>query len=392
VIQTFKALAGLLPDPVLLLSREGMVLAMNGAASEHLGAPASALEGRPLRELVGEGAELDGYLARCLRSTAPLAGVVVMRVRGERIRCEGARVPGSDGRVLLRLARSDRVNRFALLSEKIDELNHEILQRREAEAQRESLIEELARAVRLSELFVAVLGHDLRNPLSAVLAGAGLALRRAEDPQIRAQLERVLRSAKRMGRMVDQLLDVTRVRLGRGLSLERGPMDLCELVHQVAVETEPAHTEQRIDVHVDGPCSGEWDRDRLAQVLSNLLANACQHSDPGSAVTVTISGTATDATVAVHNGGAPIPPELLPSVFDAFSGSETSQGLGLGLYIAREIARAHGGRVDVASSQEAGTIFTLTLPRAAVNVREDRNTAVPELVEPPRVTGAPAGS
>ena len=215
--------------------------------------------------------------------------------------------------------------------------------------------------MRLSELFVAVLGHDLRNPLSAVLAGAGLALRRVEDEQVRAQLERVVRSAKRMGRMVDQLLDVTRVRLGRGLSLERTPMDLCELVNQVAAETEPAHSEHRIDVNVDGPCLGEWDRDRLAQVLSNLLANACQHSEPDSPVTVTIAGTETVATVEVHNGGEPIPPEVLPSVFDAFIGTESSQGLGLGLYIAREIARAHGGSVDVVSSREGGTVFTLTL-------------------------------
>jgi signal transduction histidine kinase len=361
---TFKAISDLLPEPLLLVSRDGMVVSANAAAAEHFRTAASVLAGRPIAEFLAAGSDLQSYLSRCIRSTAPHAGAL-LDARGQRVDCEGARLPGPESLVVLRISRGDRRTRFTLLSEKIDELNREILQRREAESQRERLIEELARAVRLSELFVAVLGHDLRNPLSAVVAGSALALRRVDDPQTRAQLERVLRSGRRMSRMVDQLLDVTRVRLGRGLALARAPMDLCELVHQSVAEMEPVGPADRFEVRVEGECLGEWDRDRLAQVLSNLLANAAQHSLPGSPITVTVGGSESEATVAVHNTGTPIAPDMLPHLFDAFAGGSASTGLGLGLYIAREIVVAHGGRIDVESSAERGTVFTITLPRAA---------------------------
>lgn len=378
---TFKAIADLLTEPVLLVSREGVILTVNAAAAEHFGATAAALSGRPLAELVADGAELTTYLGLCIRSTAPHAGALV-DARGKRVECQGARLPGAEGLVLLRMSRADRQTRFALLSEKIDELNREIIQRRDAEAQRERLIEELARAVRLSELFVAVLGHDLRNPLSAVLAGSALALRRTEDEQTRVQLERVLRSARRMSRMVDQLLDVTRLRLGRGLALSRVPMDLCELVRQSVTETEPTHGGHRFEVQVEAACLGEWDKDRLAQVMSNLLTNAAQHSPPGATVTIVVAGSDSEATVTVHNHGEPIPAEVLPKVFDAFSGASQSSGLGLGLYIAREIVVAHGGRIAVDSSAERGTTFTLALPRVVADRRDEPSLSLVEgLVE-----------
>jgi signal transduction histidine kinase len=135
-------------------------------------------------------------------------------------------------------------------------------------------------------------------------------------------------------------------------------------------------------VRVEAGCLGEWDRDRLAQVLSNLLANAVQHSERGTPVTVTVSGTDAEATVSVHNLGEPIPTEVLPTVFDAFSSGSDSTGLGLGLYIAREIVLAHGGRIEVNSSRERGTVFTVTLPRAVSDRRDDpERTATERLVE-----------
>lgn len=377
---TFQAIAQLLPDPLLLVTRDGAVVGANEAAARHFGVSVAQLQGQPLSDLFLVDGEVQGYLARCVRSTAPHAGVLVDRRRGERLRCDGTRFPElGSGLVVLRL--TERASHFGLLTEKIDALNREILQRREAEAQRERLIEELARAVRLSELFVAVVGHDLRNPLGAVIAGTSLALRRVEDPHIRSQLERVSRSARRMTRMVSQLLDVSRVRLGRGLQLDRVPMDLCDLVRQAAAETEQAFPGHRFEVRVEGACAGEWDRDRLEQVLSNLLANACQHSDAGSTITVRLSDSQASARIAVHNDGAPIPADVLPNVFDAFTGTSSSSGLGLGLYIAREIVRAHGGDIDVESSAPAGTTFTLTLPRAATALADPGLGAVSGLVE-----------
>jgi signal transduction histidine kinase len=366
VRDTFRSIAQLLPEPLLLVSCEGVVLAANHAAIERFDWAGPRIEDRPLSDLVDGPWNVADYLSRCARSTAPQAGVLVDRHRGERMRCEGARYPDlGTPAVVLRFSPPERLGAFALLTQKIEALNREILQRREAEAHRERLIDELARAVRLSELFVAVLGHDLRNPLAAVITGTALALRRVDDPHVRGQLERVARSANRMSRMVAQLLDVTRVRLGRGIPLERAGADLADLIRQAIAETEPAFRQHRFDVAVDGPCAGEWDRDRLAQVLSNLLVNACQHSAPGSTVRVRLSSLEAAASVSVHNDGPAIPTELLPTVFDAFSGSSSSHGLGLGLYIAREIVRAHGGELAVDSSDAGGTTFTLTLPRAA---------------------------
>ena len=209
---------------------------------------------------------------------------------------------------MLRLVAREHEARFPLLSEKIDALNREGRHRREAEAQREQLIAELNRTLLLSETFVAVLGHDLRNPLGAVVAGATLALRRIDDVKARGHLERVLRSARRMARMVDQLLDVSRVRLGRGIPLVRAEIDLTELVRQAAAETEPTHRQHHFDLRLPARCEGEWDRDRLAQVLTNLLSNACEHSEAGSVVTVTLGEGPAHATVSVHNPGRPIPP------------------------------------------------------------------------------------
>ena len=378
---TFQAIAQLIPDPLLLVSVDGGIAGANEAAARHFGTSSGQLEGQPLGELFRVDDEVREYLARCLRSTAPHAGVLIDRRRGERLTCDGTRFPEQgSGLVVLRLS-SERARHFTLLTQKIDALNREVLQRREAEAQRERIVEDLARAVRLSELFVAVVGHDLRNPLGAVLAGTALALRRVEDPRVRGPLERVNRSARRMQRMVAQLLDVSRLRLGRGLQLERAPLDLCDVVRQALAEAEQACPGHRFDLRVDGACAGEWDRDRLEQVLSNLLANACQHSGRGSTIGVRLSRTDSFARVSVHNLGAPIPAEVLSTLFDAFTGSATSTGLGLGLYIAREIVRAHGGEIDVESSATEGTTFTVNIPRGATAVAEPGLTDTTGLVD-----------
>jgi signal transduction histidine kinase len=391
VLAAFRAIAQLLPDPLLLLSRGGSVVAANAAAAERLGVPVAALEGRALADVIGDPG-FPAYLARCLRSSGPLPGAFTSAARGERLRCDGARLPGDDALVVLRLVAREREARFPLLSEKIDALNREGRHRREAEGQREQLIAELNRTLLLSETFIAVLGHDLRNPLGAVVAGATLALRRTDDAKARGHLERVLRSARRMARMVEQLLDVSRVRLGRGIPLVRAEIDLAELVRQAVAETEPSHRQHRFDLRLPERCDGWWDRDRLAQVLTNLLANACEHSEGGSVVTVTVADDPAHATVSVHNPGPPIPPEILSSVFDAFASGSEGRGLGLGLYIAREIARAHGGDIAVESAEEAGTTFTVTLPRRAAGGAARANTPLPQLLDDRPVSGRAGGT
>jgi signal transduction histidine kinase len=237
-----------------------------------------------------------------------------------------------------------------------------------------TVLTKLEDTVRQNELFAAVLAHDLRNPLGAIMTAAQLALRRQEgetggSTRNPKPLSRIIASGERMTAMIDQLLDFARVRSGGGIEIHPRPSDLSELCAQAVGELELARPECKIRRALAGDQSGTWDPDRLLQVLSNLIGNAGQHGDPAGGVSIRIDGNERDhVTVTVENDGA-IPESLLPHLFDAFRSTrhrrDQSRGLGLGLYIVREIVRAHGGAVDVTSSETAGTKFTVRLPRHA---------------------------
>lgn len=231
---------------------------------------------------------------------------------------------------------------------------------------------DLARNLRMNEMFVGILGHDLRNPLSSVMTGAQLLERQLADPAHLKTLRRMLSSATRMRDMIDQLLDLTRARLtdGSGMAAERAPLDVAELVGSAADELRATASDRRLTVAASGDCHSVGDPTRLLQVFSNLLSNAFHHGTPGTPVSVTIDGGA-EIRVVVRNEGA-IPAELLPGIFDPFRGgrgSSGARGLGLGLFITRNIVEAHGGRIAVESSASAGTAFTVTLPRLAGDVQ-----------------------
>jgi signal transduction histidine kinase len=218
---------------------------------------------------------------------------------------------------------------------------------------------------RLRERFNAVLGHDLRNPLSAILMGAST-LQRGVLPAAEAKtVTRIQSSAERMGRMIDQLLDLTRVRSGGGIPVDPEPLDLAEVTRQVVDELEMANPQRTLHVDVQSEASGEWDPDRLAQVVSNLVGNAIHHGPTDQPVAVCVSGSAEEVMLAVHNTGEPIPGEFLPVMFDPFSRAEgnSRSGLGLGLFITQQIVLAHRGSIEVVSTAAEGTTFTVTLPR-----------------------------
>jgi PAS domain S-box-containing protein len=258
---------------------------------------------------------------------------------------------------------------------------------RDAETQQARTVEDLRETVRFNELFVGVLAHDLRTPLAAILTTAELLKSRLPNPEDRnaKPIGRLLSSGLRMTRMIEQLLDFTRLRFGGGVTLEARPMDLGPHVRQLVDEMEGANPEWPVAVEMTGELRGTWDADRLGQLFSNLLGNAFQHGSPEDGVRVRVNGEAPDSVrIEIHNMGA-IARDRLPHVFDPLIGGERrrdkSRGLGLGLFIARAIARAHAGDIGVTSTAAGGTTFVVTLPRHTAPA--ERLSPVPLVSSPP---------
>ena len=222
------------------------------------------------------------------------------------------------------------------------------------------------------EMFLAILGHDLRTPIGAIMTSAKFMVETKELPEPHLTLAtRIVSSSMRMNRMVGALLDFTRSRLGGGIPITPAAMNMGKAVHDVVHEIRGGPTRPKIEIDARGSLEGEWDCERMTQVLTNLIGNALEHGSDRTSVKVDVQGDKQEVTVAVHNRGAAIPPEQLDGIFSAMKRQETaaevaggsSGNLGLGLYIADQIVRAHKGRIDVESSEESGTTFTVHVPR-----------------------------
>jgi PAS domain S-box-containing protein len=234
-------------------------------------------------------------------------------------------------------------------------------------------IDERRRVDDFREMFLGVLGHDLRNPLSTILMTArALTIRKDTPGEIRPMADRISRSGVRMQRMIEQLLDLTRARLAAGIpvTLSRDEIDLAPLAARIVDEVRAAHPECMIDMRVDGLCALRIDPDRFEQVVANLLINAVTHGDKRMPIQVLLTSQPSSVTLSVQNQGPPIDPEFLPLLFNPFarpgSQRESSGGLGLGLYISERIVDAHGGKLAVQSSLDAGTRFDVILPRRSL--------------------------
>lgn len=229
----------------------------------------------------------------------------------------------------------------------------------------------LQRAVDFREQLLAVLGHDLRNPLNAISASA-FQLARAEEwgPPERRAVDRIRKATARMGRMINDILDFARSRLGGGIPVERQRMSLAEVCQAALEELQVSHPERQLLFEAHGDTWGEWDPDRVSQVLGNLVSNAIQHGRDGAPVRTQVRGEPDEVVLEVHNLGEPISSELRARIFDPFKTylgpqdtAKQKRSLGLGLYIVSQIAAVHGGRVEVRSTADEGTTFTVHWPR-----------------------------
>ena len=222
-------------------------------------------------------------------------------------------------------------------------------------------------AATLRERLVAIVGHDLRNPLAAITMAARMLsngkLATAEEMLV----GRIQNSASRMTRMISQILDFARIRSGQSFELKLGTSDLRHVCQAVVDELRLSSPDQEITLNVEGRADAIFDSDRIAQVLSNLIGNAIQHGGRGR-ISVTVRDATPDAVaIEVHNPGAPISPAAQARIFDAFSREantgDRGSSVGLGLFIANQIVRAHGGAIVVRSPEANGTTFSVVLPR-----------------------------
>ena len=229
--------------------------------------------------------------------------------------------------------------------------------------------EELRRRTEFEQQLIGIVSHDLRNPLGAITMAAGLlqVSPGLNERQLKAA-HRIASSCERATRLIRDFLDFTQARLGSGIPLKPRPMDLHEVTRHVVDEVRQAHPTREVHLETSGEGQGEWDPDRISQVLTNLVGNALAYSPANTPVRVTTSSEPGFALLQVHNHGTPISPELLPQLFEPLTRGAPTEGqqsrsIGLGLYIVREILRGHSGSVEVSSSVETGTTFSVRLPQ-----------------------------
>lgn len=231
-------------------------------------------------------------------------------------------------------------------------------------------------------MFLAILGHDLRNPLGTVVSGSSFLMQALDiPPKYILVATRMFNSARRMSKLINDLLDFTRTHLGPGIPIRVRQGSLVAVCEEVINELRTSHPEQLIDLTMPAHLDAIFDEGRMAQVLSNLIGNAIQYGSLETPVRVSMHASGADVIIDVNNQGTPVAPERLAAVFDPMvriaAGAHAADGdpavsssnyiertsLGIGLYISRQIVHAHGGMISLVSTQAEGTTFTVTMPR-----------------------------
>lgn len=228
---------------------------------------------------------------------------------------------------------------------------------------------ELGRQVQFAEMLVGIVSHDLRNPLNVIHLNAALLARSPLAPDLARCIQRIQDSSDMGLRLIRDLLDFTQARLAGGIPVVRRPGDMFELVRHVIEEARAAHPQREIVLRATGNGQGDWDSDRVAQLVSNLLSNALVYGSDQAPITVSVEGDDGNVALSVHNEGESIPSEVQEALFEPLRQGDSragvpSRNIGLGLYIVRQIALAHGGTVECRSHEGRGTTFRVVLPRS----------------------------
>jgi len=346
----------------LLLGPDGRITLVNSTFATWVGFTAEALAGRRLRDLLTVPTRI--FYETSVAPVLKLQGGFE-EVSFDLLTASGGKLPvlasalehrGADGRVLF--------TRVGMMRARERRGYEQALQGRAAEAVGKLTAEQ--ETAQLREQFIAVLGHDLRNPLASIVGAARLLRREGQSEKALKILAMMEASVDRMAGLIDDVMDFARGRLGSGIGLHRNVALLEPVLRQVVEELEANHPSRDIICEFDVSEVVSFDAGRIGQLVSNLLGNALAHGDPKAAVRLGAVARAGAFQVSVVNAGPAIPAQAMERLFQPFFRGEvraSQQGLGLGLHIASEIARAHGGTLTVVSN-ETETRFTLDVPSA----------------------------
>ena len=363
--------------PVVLLTVAGEIVDVSEAAMR-LFKRRTGLVGASWSEFCSDPADrTKAYLASCARTTEPLPGVfhIATETTPKRFRCDGYTSLRPDGnRLIVILPRTG--DEFILLGQKIDELNTEIQRRKAYEGELQRTRAEAESANVAKDEFLAMLGHELRNPLAPILTALQL-MRLRGAPTAERERTVIERQVKHMVRLVDDLLDISRITQGK-ITLARDVVDLAEVTARAIEIASPIFEQQRHQLSADVPRDlfVVGDAARLAQVFSNLLTNAAKYTPPGGHITVGGLRHGDEISLFVRDTGVGLAPDFIPRVFDLFvqgrqAIDRAQGGLGLGLAIVRRLVELHGGRVTADSEGLGrGATFTVHLPAAAISKTE----------------------
>ncbi|HEY4395948.1 MAG TPA: PAS domain-containing sensor histidine kinase [Polyangia bacterium] len=367
--ERFRVLVESIRDyAVFLLDTEGHVQTWNAGAALIKGYQRDEIVGKSIELFYSPADRQDGRPARLLAQAARDGRV---EDEGWRLRKDGSRFWAD---VVITALRNDTGELIGFAK-----VTRDLTQRQQAEDERRQLDADRIRAeeaLRIRDEFLSIASHELKTPLTALqielFAMRELSGPNKTDERLSRKLARASRNADRLSRLIEMLLDVSRIASGR-LALKPQPFDLREAVNQVA-ETMRGTAEQakcEFFCHTTGPIVGAWDRLRVEQVVMNLLSNAFKYG-AGTPVSLTAFPQNGEAVIEVRDHGPGIPPEDLGRIFERFERGSTRQdqgGLGLGLYVSREIARAHGGSIAGQNLPDGGAAFTLRLPMDAAHAR-----------------------